>query len=83
MNRLILPLDPRALALRLYVHSQVPRPHMHAQILRDDAQGLTILAYALGAAAVLAPLAILLFAFGTDAATQASDQTNQLLDGLP
>ena len=46
MNSRILPLDPRAKALRLY---------LPAQVLRDDAQGLTMLAYALGAAAVLAP----------------------------
>lgn len=41
-----------------------------------------MLAYALGAAAVLAPLASRLVAFGGDAATQASDQTTQLRDGL-
>ncbi len=65
--------------LSLYIHAI----ELRASGLQHDSQGLTMLAYALGAAAVLAPLAILLFAFGGETASLASEQTNQVLNSTP
>ncbi|MCZ6706874.1 MAG: hypothetical protein O7A71_02850 [Chloroflexi bacterium] len=39
--------------------------------LRRDEEGLTMLAYALGAAVVIVPLALLVVGFGTKAVTEA------------
>ena len=41
--------------------------------LREEEAGLTILAYALGAAAVVVPLAILLIGFGGDTVQDAAN----------
>ncbi len=60
--------------LAWYVRAMDRRESLHG-----DERGLTMLAYALGAGAVLAPLAILLFGFGGETATRASEQTNQVL----
>lgn len=52
---------------------------LHDQALRPrDEAGSTMLAYALGAAPVIVPLAAVLFLFGGDTATEASD----LVDGV-
>ncbi len=45
--------------------------------LREDDEGLTLVAYALGAAIIIAPLAILLVGFGDAAVTDAQTK----LDG--
>ncbi|MCZ6706320.1 MAG: hypothetical protein O7A71_00040 [Chloroflexi bacterium] len=44
--------------------------------LREEEEGLTILAYALGAAAVVVPLAILMIGFGDGAVQKAADGLN-------
>ena len=58
--------------------SRVLRLYVRTQMLRSDEAGLTMLAYALGAAAVLAPVASMLFGFGTDTAAQAGEKTDAL-----
>ena len=40
--------------------------------IREDEDGLSLLAYALGAALIIAPLAIAMMTFGSDAASSAS-----------
>ena len=45
--------------------------------LRQDDEGLTLVAYALGAAIIIAPIAILMAGFGDDAVTDAQTK----LDG--
>jgi hypothetical protein len=42
-------------------------------IASQDESGLTMLAYALGAAVVIAPLAVAIWGFGTETATNAQD----------
>ena len=44
---------------------------LHDARLQRDEQGLTMLAYALGAALIVAPIAILTFEFSNQAATDA------------
>ncbi len=44
---------------------------LHDAKLQRDEQGLTMLAYAMGAAIILVPLAGLMFAFSNDTATEA------------
>jgi hypothetical protein len=56
------------LALKTIVKLQDRK--MQLQIQRDE-EGLTMLAYALGAAVIIVPLAAAVFAFGNDAATDA------------
>ncbi len=41
------------------------------QCLHGDSQGLTVLAYVIGAAGIVLPLAIIMFLFGQDAADKA------------
>ncbi len=47
--------------------------------LRDDEAGLSLVAYALGAAFIVVPLAIALFLFGQQASTRASTDLGTLL----
>ena len=47
--------------------------------LRRDEEGLTMLAYALGAAVIIVPLAGLVLAFGTSAVSDAGDKVNGVL----
>ena len=47
--------------------------------LRRDEEGLTMLAYALGAAVIVVPLAVAIFAFGTDAVDDAQGQVDAAL----
>ena len=42
-------------------------------IASQDESGLTMLAYALGASVVIAPLAVAIWGFGTETATNAQD----------
>jgi hypothetical protein len=46
----------------------------------SDEEGLSLVAYALGAAFIVVPMAIALFIFGQDAATRADDDLQTLLD---
>ena len=46
---------------------------LHARALAQDEQGLTILAYALGAAAILVPMASAIYLFGTSMTSDARD----------
>ena len=46
---------------------------LHARSLAQDEQGLTILAYALGAAAILVPMAAGMHLFGASMASDAGD----------
>ena len=46
---------------------------LHARALVQDEQGLTILAYALGAAVILVPMAAAMYLFGASTASDASD----------
>ena len=46
----------------------------------SDEEGLSLVAYALGAAFIVVPMAIALFIFGQDAATKADDELQTLLD---
>ena len=52
---------------------------LHARALAQDEQGLTILAYAFGAAFILAPLAAALYLFGTSTAGDAGDIVNDAI----
>ena len=52
--------------------------HEHALRARRDEAGLTMLAYALGAAVILVPLAAALFLFGGETASEAGN----LVDGV-
>ena len=47
--------------------------------LNADEEGLSLVAYALGAAFIVVPLAIALFIFGQDATTKAADDLDALL----
>ncbi len=47
--------------------------------LKRDEQGLTMLAYALGAAVIIVPLAAAVFAFGQDAVNDAADKVDTAL----
>ena len=47
--------------------------------LRRDEEGLTMLAYALGAAVIIVPLAAAVLAFGNTAVTTAGTQVNNSL----
>ncbi len=47
--------------------------------LRRDEEGLTMLAYALGAAVIVVPLAVAIFAFGDSAVNTAGGQVNDAL----
>ena len=47
--------------------------------LRDDEAGLSLVAYALGAAFIVVPLAIALFLFGQQASTRASTDLAALM----
>ena len=47
--------------------------------LKRDEEGLTMLAYALGAAVIIVPLAAAVFAFGQDAVNDAADKVNGAL----
>ena len=52
--------------------------------LRDDEAGLSLVAYALGAAFIVVPLAIALFLFGQQATTRAdADLANLLTASTP
>ena len=52
--------------------------------LRDDEAGLSLVAYALGAAFIVVPLAIALFLFGQQATTRAdADLANLLAASTP
>ena len=51
--------------MKTLVKLQDRRAHIGA--LREDEQGLTLVAYALGAAIIVVPLALLLVTFGSDA----------------
>ncbi len=44
--------------------------------LQQDEEGLSLLAYALGAAVIVAPLAVLLFSFGSDAVKDAQAEVD-------
>jgi hypothetical protein len=46
----------------------------------SDEEGLSLVAYALGAAFIVVPMAIALFIFGQEAATRADDELQTLLD---
>ncbi len=46
---------------------------LHTRALAQDEKGLTILAYALGAAAILVPMSAAMYLFGTNMASDASD----------
>jgi hypothetical protein len=48
--------------------------------LHKDESGLTMLAYALGAAVVIAPLAAVLFGFGNDTVTDSKDIIDSAID---
>lgn len=50
--------------------------------LRRDEEGLTMLAYALGAAIIVVPLAAAIILFGNSAVNNASDQVDAALPGL-
>ena len=47
--------------------------------LKRDEEGLTMLAYALGAAVIIVPLAAAVFAFGQSAVNDAADKVNGAL----
>jgi hypothetical protein len=47
--------------------------------MRRDEEGLTMLAYALGAAVIIVPLAGLVLAFGTSAVNEAGNQVDGVL----
>ena len=47
--------------------------------LKRDEEGLTMLAYALGAAVIIVPLAAAVFAFGNDAVNDAAAKVNTAL----
>ena len=47
--------------------------------LRDDEAGLSLVAYALGAAFIVVPMAIALFLFGQEASTRADTDLQNLL----
>ncbi len=49
--------------------------------LQQDEEGLSLLAYALGAAVIVAPLAVLLFQFGDSAVKDASAEVKVALTG--
>ena len=49
--------------------------------LQQDEEGLSLLAYALGAAVIVAPLAILLFTFASGAVTSAQSAVDTALEG--
>ena len=51
----------------------------HARALAADDDGLTILAWALGAAFIVAPLAAALFAFSNDAALDAGTVADEAI----
>ena len=51
--------------------------------LREDEAGLSLLAYALGAAFIVVPLGIVMFVFGSDAANKATNDVASLVDGAP
>ena len=51
--------------------------------LHQDEEGLSLLAYALGAALIVAPLAIAMMVFGMDAADSADSQVETALTGSP
>ena len=48
--------------------------------LKRDEEGLTMLAYALGAAVIIVPLAGLVLAFGTNAVSDAGDKVNSAIN---
>ncbi len=50
--------------------------YCRAAQLREEEEGLTILAYALGVAAVVVPLAILMIGFGGETVQNAADAVN-------
>ena len=55
------------------------RFHDQALRARRDEAGLTMLAYALGAALVIVPLASALFFFGGDTVTEAGDRVDAVI----
>ncbi len=57
------------------------RAHDHKlqRDLKRDEEGLTMLAYALGAAVIIVPLAGLVLAFGSSAVSDAGDKVNAAL----
>jgi hypothetical protein len=55
------------------------RFHDQALRARRDEAGLTMLAYALGAALVIIPLATALFLFGGDTVTEAGDRVDGVI----
>ena len=62
-------------------HRLAVRMHDH-KLQRDlhrDEDGLTMLAYALGAAVIIVPLAAAVFAFGQDAVNDAADKVDNAL----
>lgn len=56
---------------------------LHDRPLREDEAGLSLLAYALGAAFIVVPLGIVMFVFGSDAANKATNDVASLVDGAP
>ena len=66
----------RHLLLTAYVHLEDRR----LRRLRQDAAGLTVLAYALGAAFVVVPLTAALYFFAQDSAETTSSSLDALLD---
>ncbi len=53
--------------------------HRQRRDLNADEEGLSLVAYALGAAFIVVPLAIALFVFGQDAASKADEDLQALL----
>ena len=66
----------RKLGTRLFVKAHDWR--LQQQLHRDE-EGLTILAYALGAAFIVIPLAVLMLTFGTKAADHAQSSLDDLI----
>ena len=67
----------RNLALKTLVMLQDRRARLSE--LREDDEGLTLVAYALGAAIIIAPIAILMAGFGDDAVTDAQSKLDSAL----
>ena len=67
--------------MKSFTQRIVVRMHDHKlqRDLQRDEEGLTILAYALGAAGIIVPLAATVFAFGPDAVNDAGAKVDNTL----
>ncbi len=62
-------------AIRIFINCQ----DWKLRRIRDDEDGLSLVAYALGAAFIVVPMAIALFLFGQEASSRADTDLQSLL----